>query len=104
MTLAEIQALVVSCDSKAGHYESASQSKTGYTVWREVRRLNTLADDEHAEAWAFQIDRFTKSENDTVAAALFAALDADDRIAFEYMVDYEPDTRWIHHVFDAEDY
>ena len=102
MTLADIQALVVSVDSAAGHYESASQNKAGYTVWREIRRLDMMRDDGHSEAWAFQIDRFTKIENDPIAAALFEALEADDRVAFEYLVDYENDTRWIHHIFDCE--
>ena len=104
MTLSEIQALVVAVDNKAGHYESASKNSTGYTVWYEYRRLALMRDDEHAEGWRFQIDRFTKVENDTVAAALFAALEADDRVAFEYRVDYEPDTRWIHHIYDCEGY
>lgn len=104
MTLSEIQALVVSVDPKAGHYESASQSKTGYTVWREFRRLDMTADDAHAEAWSFQVDRFSKLENDPVAAALYEALEADDRVAVEYLVDYESDTRWIHHIFDCEGY
>ena len=104
MTLSEIQALVVSVDNKAAHYESASPNKTGYTVWYEYKRLDMLADDRHAEAWAFQIDRFTKTENDPIAAALFEALEADDRVAFEHRVDYENDTRWIHHIFDCEGY
>ena len=102
MTLADIQALVVSVDPAAGHYESASQDKTGYTVWYEYRRLDLTRDDEHSEAWAFQIDRFTKIENDPIAAALFEALEADDRVAVEHLVDYEKDTRWIHHIFDCE--
>ena len=104
MTLREIQALVVSVDPSAGHYESASKGRDGYTVWREVRRLGLSCDDGHAEGWAFQIDRFSKVEGDPVAAALFDALEADDRVAFEYLVDYETDTRWIHHIYDCEGY
>lgn len=103
MTLAQIQALVVSVDPDAGHYESAHAGSDAYTVWREFRRVDLRANDVHAdEAWAFQVDRFAKAEDDAIAAALFAALDADPLIAFEYLVDYEPDTGYIHHIFDCE--
>ena len=103
MTLAEIQALVVSVDTNSGHYESAYAGSDAYTVWREFRRLPEHANDHFAdEGWAFQIDRYTKTENDPIAAALFAALDADDRVAFAYQVDYEPNTGYIHHIFDCE--
>ena len=104
MTLAEIQALVVSCDRGAGHYDSASPYAGGYTVWREYRRLDLTRDDEHAEGWAFQIDRFSKTEGDQVAAAIYAALERDDRVAFDYQIDYERDTRMVHHIFDCEGY
>lgn len=104
MTLSEIQALVVSCDREAAHYDSASPRKSGYTVWREVRGLGMMRDGGHAEGWAFQIDRFAKKENDEVAAAIYAALEEDDRVAFEYLVDYERDTGWVHHIFDCEGY
>lgn len=103
MTLNDIRALVVSCDPNAGHYESAG-TKGSYTVWREVHRLHTMADGEHMEGWAFQIDRFARGENDQVAAAIYAALESDDRVAFEYLIDYERDTRIVHHIFDCEGY
>lgn len=102
MTLGEIQELVTRADVNAGHYESASRDGSAYTVWREFRRLNLMRDDEHDEGWRFQIDRFTKREDDPVVDALFRVLDGDDRIAYEYLVDYEHDTRWIHHIFDCE--
>ena len=102
MTLAEIQALVVGADPNSGHYESAYQGSAAYTVWRELRELPLMADDLHQGGWSFQIDRFTKTENDTTAAAIKAALDGEPRVAYEYIVDYEPDTRYIHHIFDCE--
>lgn len=101
MTLSEIQALVVSGDAQARHYDTRAHGQA-YTVWREYRRLDTIADDLHEEGWAFQVDRFTKAESDAVAEALFAALDADPRVAVDYKVDYEPDTGYIHHIFDCE--
>jgi len=102
--LGDIQALVISVDPLAGHYESACRGRDAYTVWREVRLLPRLADDEHEEGWVFQIDRFTKSESDDVERRLREALDADARVAYSYEVDYERDTGYIHHIFDCEGY
>ena len=101
MTLDEIRALVVSADAHAQHYESRA-TEEDYTTWRETGRLPYLADDQHLEGWRFQVDRFARDEHDPVAAALFAALDADDRVAVQHLVDYERDTGYIHHIFDCE--
>lgn len=102
MTLNEIQSLVVSMDPQAGHYESDHREGEPYTVWYELFVLDLMSDDHHEDAWAFHINRYTKQENDPIAAAFFATLDSDDRIAFEYRVDYEQDTGYIHHIFDCE--
>lgn len=103
MTLSDIQALIVRVDPEAGHYESAYAGGAAYTVWRELHTLPILGDNTHTvEAWAFQIDRFTKAETDAVAAAFRAALDGEPGVAFEYQVDFEPDTGYIHHIFDCE--
>ena len=104
MTLSDIKALVVSADCHAGHYESAYRGSSAYTIWKEVRLLGLMSDDGHAEGYAFQIDRFTKTENDAVAAAIRTKLDADPRVAYSYQIDFEPDTRYIHHIFDCEGY
>lgn len=104
MTTAEIRELVLSADASASRYESASQHGESYTVWQETRRLGLTADDRHEEAWGFQIDRYTKDEYDPVAEALFEALDADPRVAFEHIVTDDPGTRYIHHIFDCEGY
>ena len=102
MTLADIQALVVAVDPNAGHYESAYAGSAAYTVWREYRYNSQMADGVHQGGIVFQIDRFTKAENDTIAAAFITALEANPRVSFSYLVDYEPDTRYIHHIFDCE--
>lgn len=103
MTLDEIRLLVVKADKNAGHYESAFEDEN-YTVWREYEMLGTMADDGHCEGWRFQIDRFTRAEDDDIAKAIYDTLAGDDRVAFEYLVDYEKDTRYIHHIFDCEGY
>lgn len=102
MTIAEIRALILSADPDCARYESAHTDRDAYTVWREVRRLPVLSDDKHDEGWAFQVDRFTRTEDDPVAAAIYEALSADDRVAFSHDVDYERDTGYIHHIFDCE--
>lgn len=104
MTLDEIREMVVSVDRTAGHYESAHRAGQAYTVWREYGELPFTADGRSQGAVSFQVDRFTRDENDAVARALFQELDKDDRIAMEYRVDYEQDTRYIHHIFDCEGY
>ena len=102
MTLSDIKAFVAAVDPNAGHYESAYQGSQAYTVWRERTTLAMMADDEHQGGFRFQIDRFTKDEGDAIAAAIETALDADPRIAYERLTDYEQDTRYIHHIFDCE--
>ena len=102
MTLNEIKAVVLSADATAEHYESSHTGSDSYTVWRELRRLNIVADNRHIEGWAFQVDRFTRDESDAIADALFAALDESDRVAVNHQVDYEQDTEYIHHIYDCE--
>ena len=102
MTTADIQALVVAVDPNAAHYESAHRDGEPYTVWQAKRTLSFMGDGKHLGAMKFQIDRFTKTENDPIAASLYAVLEARDDVAFEYLTDYEPDTGYIHHIFDCE--
>lgn len=102
MTLAEIQEFVVSVDPNAGHYESAYRDKKAYTVWFEKSTLNILGDNKHVGGLRFQIDRFTKTEADTIALAMENALENRDDISYEHLTDYEPDTGYIHHIFDCE--
>ena len=102
MTLDAIKALVVSVDPNAGHYDSAYAGSDAYTVWRERRLLDDMADDVHHGARSFAIDRFTKTEGDAIAAALEAALEASPSVCFAHLTDYESDTGYIHHIFDCE--
>ena len=103
MTLDDIRALVVSVDPSAAHYDSARRTSENYTVWREYQRTGLSADNRRAnKSWRFQVDRFTKFEVDAIANALETVLDAHPAIAYDYQVDYEPETGFIHHIFDCE--
>ena len=101
MTRAEIRAALIAVDPHIRHHRSMSASGN-YTYWDETRMLNLCADNHHAEGWEFVVHRYTKDENDDIAAALFTALDNDDRIALQYNVDHEIETGYIHHIFDCE--
>lgn len=103
MTLEDIRALVVSVDPTASHYDSAHRNTDAYTVWREYQRAGLSADNKRPnKSWRFQIDRFTKTENDPIAAAMEEALESNPFIAYDYQVDFEPDSGFIHHIFDCE--
>ncbi len=101
MTIADIKDFVLSADPNAQHYKSARKGEA-YTVWRELRQLPIIADDTHEAAWAFQIDRFTKNENDQVAAEIARAIEENEEISCELTVDFEQDTGYIHYIFDCE--
>lgn len=102
MTLSDIKSFVVSCDSNAGHYESAYRDRDAYTVWFEKSTLPMMGDNKHIGGIKFQIDRFTKSESDSIAAAIETALENRDDIAYEHVTSYEMDTGYIHHIYDCE--
>ena len=102
MTISEIKTFLVSVDSTIERYESSKRDTDEYTVWYEVNPGTAFADGKHQDVIKFQVDRFTKTEDDGIAAALKTALDARDDIAFDYLVDYEQDTGYIHHIFDCE--
>lgn len=101
MTRAEIRAALIAVDPAIRHYRSMKASGN-YTYWEETRLLNLCMDNHHAEGWAFVVHRYTKDENDALAAQLFSALDNDDRITVIYQVDHEIETGYIHHIFDCE--
>lgn len=101
MELTDIQALILSADPQAQHYD-ASTTGGPFTVWAETSRLNLAADDRLARGWRFAVDRYTPVEFDPVAEAIEAALAAAPGVAYQYIVDYEPETGYIHHAFTCE--
>lgn len=100
MTLQEFRDILLTADPAASHYSSTQ--KPNYTMWAEYGDSALTADSKISESvWKIQVDRFTKLEYDPVVESIRAALDRDD-IAFEYLCDFEPDTGYIHHIFDCE--
>ena len=102
MTTSDIKTMLVAVDSTVERSESSQTGSEAYTVWRELGDGALFADGVNQGGIRFQVDRFTKTEDDTVAAAIFTALEARDDVSFEYLVDYETDTGYIHHIFDCE--
>ena len=101
MIIDHIKSLLASADPAVSRYDSAEKGEA-YTTWRETGDLPDTAGNRHMGGVAFQVDRFTKIEDDATAEAIKQALENDDRIAYEHIVYYEPDTGYIHHVFDCE--
>ena len=104
MTLSEVREKLVTVVPDIKHYFTMGDGES-YTYWEETERLPLIADDEHAEAWRFYVHRFTKAEDDPVAAALFEALDQEPAITVSWSVgSREPDTGYIHHILTCEAY
>lgn len=99
MTTQEIKTLIAGVDPKAKRYKSTRQGN--YTVWGEYRRIQPDGETIDGYGWMFEIDRYTKDDDDPVAAAIEEALIADDRVSYTYDVYYEIDTGYIRHVFDC---
>ena len=101
MTINEFTALLLTADPDATHY-IAAEGQTNYTVWRKYTERRLAADGESAGIiHLIQVDRFTKIEDDPMVDSIRAALEHPD-ISFDYQEDFEPDTLYIHHVFDCE--
>lgn len=103
MTVHEIRSLLVSVDPNVRRYEhDGAGTGDAYTVWYETGRPGFYGDGTEEGSIRFQVDRFTRDEEDPTAAALLAALEGEDDIAVDYLVDYERDTGYIHHIFSCE--
>lgn len=103
MTTSEIKTLLVSVDPNVQRYDhDGAGTSDAYTVWAEITPIGCYGDGEEEGTLRFQVDRFTKEEDDAVAASLKTTLEGQDDIAVDYRVDYEKDTGYVHHIFVCE--
>ena len=103
MTASEIKTILTNVDPDAQRYEhDGAGSGNAYTVWRELRPVGCYGDGQEVGTIRFQVDRFTKEEDEGMAASIKTALEGCDDIAVEYLVDYEQDSGYIHHIFVCE--
>ena len=73
-----------------------------YTVWRPYGATGPHSNNRRkVRVWKIQVDRFTKTDNDTIALGILNALEAAE-IPHTYLIDYEKDTGYHHHIFDCE--
>jgi hypothetical protein len=103
MTASEIKKLLTDVDPDAQRYEhDGAGTADAYTVWRELRPVGLYGDGREEGSIRFQVDRFTKEEDEALAAQLLSTLEGCDDIAVDYLVDYERDTGYIHHIYVCE--
>lgn len=103
MTTNEIQAFIAQIDPAAKHYEVYTDGRN-FTVWMEYERIVFYADDGQAEhGWRFEVDRYTKDEDDPIPDQLEKLLEDDDRVVVKpRRVMYDQRSGYIRHIFDCE--
>lgn len=103
MTVQDIKTMVLSVDPKAKHYFSDKKGDA-FTVWGEYQRAGQGAEDRHDYGWKFEIDRYTRDEEDTVPDMIEQILIDHPGVSYTYQVYYDHTARYIVHVFDCEGY
>lgn len=100
MTVLEIRDMIAEADPTANHYYSEDTSGD-YTTWQEYSRLPMSADDRTNKGWNVQIDRYTRKEFDRIADELERVMD-ERMLSYTHQVEFEPETKFIRHIFDCE--
>ena len=98
MTLLELADILVTVGVPVNHY-NAIKKPDKYIVWAEDNQADSLYSDDAMQEQVLQgtIDYFTKTEFDTNFDKIQQAL-IDNEISFRLnSVQYEDDTKFIHH-------
>lgn len=103
MTVQQIKEMVLAIDPDAKHYYTSKQGNA-FTVWGEYERAGQGAEDRHDYGWKFEIDRYTRDEEDTVPDMIEQILIDHPGVSYTYQVYYDHTARYIVHVFDCEGY
>lgn len=103
MTVNEFRAIAIRCDPYITHH-LGQKTDGAYTTWHEFHRIPLGGDNREArEAWRFQVDRFTRDEDDPMVSQIYGVLDADPRLTRpDHRVQYERETGYIHHIFQVQ--
>ncbi len=100
MNLHELKNLLLTVGPPVSHYH-AHQQPDKYIVWAEYGTDEQVADNEDAEkSFRVQVDYFTKTEFDPNVETIGSLLDTNES-KFSYLVDFETDTGYIHHIWDG---
>ena len=102
MTVNEFRPIAVRCDPNISHWES-TEKDGNYSIWHEFQRIGISGDSTEAEeAWRFQVDRFTRDEDDPMIRHIWETLLNEPRLTYpEHHVMYENASGYIHHVFQV---
>jgi hypothetical protein len=102
LTIEQFRDLLLTADANTSKFRSCAN--TNYTVWAQYKKNSLEADGRQIETgWMIQVDRFTKTENDLVAPLIDKALnDHDDIAILEYLIDFEKETGYFHHIWNCE--
>jgi len=94
--------LIISVDASATKWFGATEGN--YTTWRPYEIEKHSADNLGVERLIkIQIDRFTRLDADPVVYTITDILNQHpDEIAYRYLIDFEQDTKYIHHIWDCE--
>lgn len=103
MTVQDIKTMVLSVDPDAKHYYTSKQGNA-FTVWGEYERAVQGADDRHDYGWKFEIDRYTRDEEDSMPNQIEQMLIDHPGVSYTYQVFYDHTAGYIRHVFDCEGY
>lgn len=101
MMLDEFAALLITADPGATKWKGAGTGN--YTVYHPYEIGGLRADGRIVESrLKVQVDRYTRLDLDPIVESLGAAFESTDDIACRHLVEFEPDTGYIHHIWDCE--
>ena len=101
MTLTEFYNLIKAVDADLSAYSGPGTGN--YTVYHPYEIGGLRADGRIVEArLKVQVDRYTRLSTDATVDVITAALESSDDIAFRHLVEFEPNTGYIHHIWDCE--
>ena len=103
MTVQQIKEMVLAIDPDAKHYYTSKQGNA-FTVWGEYERAGPGAEDRHDYGWKFEIDRYTRDEEDSMPNQIEQMLIDHHGVSYTYQVFYDHTAGYIRHVFDCEGY
>lgn len=103
--LDEFKALILTADPKATHYFGLNESDPWqpYTVWAEYELDGLHGGDTYTETvWRILVERFTKTESDTVVTAIMNTLKTAPGVTFQYSVRRNRELGVLYHAWDCE--
>lgn len=104
MTIEQFVGIVLSIDKDAARYQKLRKpTDKAYTVWSDYGTRTLYANGiPVGKTKKIQVDYYTLKEDDPVALQYYRAFSENEEITVNHLTDFEPETRYIHHIFDCE--